>query len=61
MVHLVVVYRHRGVIGEVSLIKHGEHGVSWLDGHEEGEEEEEKRRIKRRRRRRRRKRRRRKR
>ena len=48
MVHLVVVYRHRGVIGEVSLIKHGEHGVSWL----EGEEEEEKRRIKRKRRRR---------
>ena len=32
MVHLVVVYRHRGVIGEVGLIKHGEHGVSWLDG-----------------------------
>ena len=32
MVHLVVVYRHRRVIGEVGLIKHGEHGVSWLDG-----------------------------
>ena len=43
MVHLVVVYRHRGVIGEVGLIKHGEHGVSWLDGggEEEGKEEED--------------------